>query len=219
MPSFSPDLFFAPCPSPPPLQHISRLSIKRNFRPPALAERDKKLVTKTGESEGIEDLHQGTAKQDLPIGAGEIDQETQAAIAHDIEFKEIARTWELIAQTPDDNEQRQVQDEFVKGRGLAAHSMLHDSPGQVAGQTERVAAQQVAEPPDRLRQRQGWREEGASGVVDVGEAFNEQDTQIATKKAAGPCLSAVPERGQVFDEGGWPQEDQHAQFGSKQPAR
>ena len=47
-------------------------------------------------------------------------------------------------------EERQVEQEFIERRGLAAHPILGDSPGQIAGQAERITTEQVAEPPDSL---------------------------------------------------------------------
>lgn len=86
----------------------------------------------------------------MGIGACEVYQEAQATVANNIEFKEISRARHFVTQAQNDDEERQVEQEFIERRGLAAHPILGDSPGQIAGQAERITAEQVAEPPDRL---------------------------------------------------------------------
>ena len=88
----------------------------------------------------------------MGIGAREVYQEAQAAVANDIEFKEVPRARHFATQAQNDGEKRQVEQEFVERRGLAAHSILGDGPGQIARQAERITAEQVTEPPYSLSQ-------------------------------------------------------------------
>src|SRR5437764_15457207 len=93
--------------------------------PPACAVRGPQLVSEPRDCGDVEHLDQREAGQDVRVGAREVDQETQATVADDVELEEVAGPGQPVAQTQDDEEQRQVEQQLVERGGLAAHAVLH----------------------------------------------------------------------------------------------
>src|SRR2546423_6793925 len=201
------------------LYHLDAALLQGPPDPPAYAVRGPQLVSEPRDRRDVEHLDQREAGQHVRVGAGDVHQEAQAAVADNVELEEVAGPGQSVAQAQDDEEQRQVEQQLVERGGLAAHAVLHDGPRQSAGQAEGITAQEVPDAPDGLCQRQPKGEDVASGVCDALQALRQQHAGVAPKEAAGPRLATIPQVRQGFDEGRPPPEDQPSPFGPGQSAR
>src|SRR5579885_65211 len=180
------------------------------FRLSARPVRLPELVAKAQDCRDIENLHHRQTQEDTRISAGEVHQKAQAAIAQDIELEKIARASQLPTQPPDHGKEDEIEDHLIECRRLSPDAALQDGPGEGTRQAKGVATQQIAHPSYRLAQRERRGKDVAGRIGDMLPALDKQHARVTAKKAACPCLAAVPEVGQVFDESGRAKEKQHA---------